>query len=822
MTGARWGEVKAILADVLDAPPAERAAILERLTGSDTGLRAGVEALLALEAQAGDLLSTQAAPGAAWRAEPKPPEQIGPWRIAAEIGRGGMGVVYLGERADGEFRKQAAIKLITSGLRDPDLERRFRRERQILATLDHPGIARLLDGGATAEGQPYFVMEYIQGRPLLDYCRQARVDVEERLRLFLRVCEAVEYAHQRLIVHRDLKPGNILVTADGTPKLLDFGLARVLDAPPGEDLTRTGMPMMTPAYTCPEQVRGEPYTVAGDVYSLGVILYELLAERRPYELKSGSLVELAAAICERDPQPLSAASVPWRRRLAGDLDNIVAKALAKEVSARYATVAELAQDLRRHLDGLPVRARAATWRYRLGKGLRRHRLAAPAGALAVLLIAGFGVAAWWEARSAERRFQEVRALANSVMYELHDAIRTLPGSTAARALLVQRAMQYLESLNREAGNRPDLQREVALGYLRIGEVQGFLGESNLGQLPAAASNFAKGEAILARLLARSPSDSGLRRDHNRAANYLVGAYSAAARMPDALAVARRTAGVADEALRAHPDDPSVIEDDVIMQSSLADVYTTMQQYTRATPIREHVEQLSARLASLRPGNLETGRSLALAHKKLAALYGMAGRYEEARARYQQAAAIDEQRLERNPNDTRAKLDLSFDYSDLAWVWGRMGNLDGSLAAYRRVYALRSEVARADPNDQRAAESLASAGVRLGIALSRTGDLPGSERELRRAIALYQDLVASGKSYWETARELALAHDHLADTLEQQCARGRRGDRACAARVAAEWTIERGLLEGLRAKGVLSNADGQYLAELDQRREKSTR
>ena len=821
MTGARWGEVKAILAEVLEAPPAERAAVLDRLTGSDSTLRAGVESLLALEARAGDLLGTQAAPGAALRAEPKAPEQIGPWRIAREIGRGGMGVVYLGERADGEFFKQTAIKLITSGLRDPDLERRFRRERQILATLEHPGIARLLDGGATAQGQPYFVMEYIEGRPLLDYCSQARAGVEERLHLFLLVCEAVEYAHQRLIVHRDLKPGNILVTPGGAPKLLDFGLARVLDAPPGEDLTQTGMPMMTPAYTCPEQVRGEPYTVAGDVYSLGVILYELLAERRPYELKSGSLVELAAAICEREPQPLTAAHVPWRRRLAGDLENIVAKALAKETSARYPSVAELAEDLRRHLEGRPVRARAATWHYRLGKALRRHRVAAPAAALAALLITGSGVAAWWEARSAERRFQQVRSLANSVMFELHDAIRTLPGSTAARALLLQRAMQYLESLNREAGNRPDLQREVALGYIRVGEVQGSLGDSNLGQLPAAAANFEKGEAILSRLLARSPNDAVLLHDHNRAANYLVGAYKAAGHVTQALALARRTAGVAEAALRAHPDNADVIEDDVITLSTLADVYTTLQQYPDATPIRERVEQLSVQLARLRPAGSEATRNLALAHKKLAALYGMAGRYEDARVRYQQAAAIDEGRLAGNPNDARARLDLSFDYSDLAWVWGRMGRFDDSLAAYRRVYSLRSEVAHADPNDQRAVESLASAGVRVGIALGRTGDLVGAERELRRAIALYQDLVRSGRSYWETVRDLALAHDSLAETLQQQCAHNRGGG-ACAARAQAEWNTERGLLNTLRARGVLSQADSEHLAELNQRFEKSAR
>ena len=415
MTADRWGEIKAVLAGVLETDPQDRMVTLERLCNGDDGLRREVEVLLAYEEKADALLNTVVAPGASVRAVAAP-QSIGQYRILRELGHGGMGVVYLGERADGQYRKQVAIKLITSGRGDARTERRFRRERQILAQLEHDGIARLLDGGTTPEGQPYFVMEYVEGLTLVDYCDGGRLGVAARLRLFLAVCDAVAYAHQRLIVHRDLKPGNILVTEEGSPKLLDFGLGQMLNAEAGEDeVTMTGAPLMTPAYASPEQVRGEPYTVSSDVYSLGVILYELLAGRRPYKVPTGSYLELARVIVEQEPLALSQAAkearpeeAGLRRQLEGDLDRIAAKALAKDANVRYRDVRELAGDLRRHLEGQPILARPATLRYRAAKLLQRHRVAVPAVTVAALLIVGFAATTWWEARRAQRRFQEVR------------------------------------------------------------------------------------------------------------------------------------------------------------------------------------------------------------------------------------------------------------------------------------------------------------------------------------------------------------------------------------------------------------------------------
>jgi non-specific serine/threonine protein kinase/serine/threonine-protein kinase len=404
------------------------------------------------------------------------------------------------------------------------------------------------------------------------------------------------------------------------------------------------------------------------------------------------------------------------------------------------------------------------------------------------------------------------------MFELHDAISTLPGSTAARELLVKRAMQYLESLSKESGNRPDLQREVALGYARVGEVQGYLGESNLGQLPAALANFEKAEAMLARLMERTPGDASLRHDYNRAANLLAHSYIASGQFARALSLAQKNVAFAEAGLRSDPNEPHNVQSMVASLTALADQRTDQQQYAEAIPLRERIEQLSQRLVTLQPGNAEALRTLALAQKKLGALYGVSKRYEDARREYQQAAAIDERRVADNANNMRAKLDLSYDYSDLGWVAGRLGKNAESLAAYRRVLALREEAARVDPRDQRAAESLASAADKIGIALRRTGDLKGSEEALRRAIGLYDELTRRSRSSWTHERDLAMTHDDLADTLEAQCAKS-AGGAACRARVSAELATERTLLEGLQQKGLLPKADGKLIDDVKEREAK---
>jgi len=389
----------------VDLPADQQAAVVERECAGDEALRA--EVLSLLRAYRSD--SPLEAPAAALAAPLFQParaasDRIGPFRIVREIGRGGMGRVLLGERADGQFEQRVAIKLIQHG--SPGVVRRFVEERRILALLEHPNIARLVDGGLTADGLPYFAMELVDGEPIDRYCESRHLPLDARLELFARVCDAVAYAHQHLVIHRDLKPSNILVTADAQVKLLDFGIAKLLGATQGDDLTGTGLSPMTPQFAAPEQIRNAPISTATDVYSLGVLLYLLLTGERPYDLRGRLAADVERIVCvDVPPKPSSRAAGPLARRLRGDLDLIVMTALQKDEQRRYQSPATLAHDLQRFLQGRAILARPDTARYRLEKFVRRNRTAvAFATATAVALVGAtvFSIAQMREARRQQR------------------------------------------------------------------------------------------------------------------------------------------------------------------------------------------------------------------------------------------------------------------------------------------------------------------------------------------------------------------------------------------------------------------------------------
>ena len=503
----RWQKVKHLFHSAVGLEGEQRNAFLAENCRDDEQLLDLVERMIAADEVSSSFLESPPVDSFLSAIEQNTPDtltgkRVGHYRIVEELGRGGMGSVYLARRED-EFEKVVALKIIKRGMDTDDMLRRFRNERQILAHLDHPNIARLLDGGTTDDGLPYFVMEYVDGICIDDYCDKHQLTINDRLNLFRQVCTAVNYAHQRLAIHRDIKPSNILVTVDGTPKLLDFGIAKLLTPNATGSETLTGMQLMTPEYASPEQARGDStITTASDIYSLGVVMFELLTGESPYKFQDRRANEVARVICETNPERPSRINNPTttpsinNRQLRGDLDNILLMALRKDPARRYSSVEQFSEDIRRHLEGLPVIARADTLRYRTSKFITRHRAASIAALLfAATLIAGVA-ATLYQAREAnreralaERRFSEVRQLANSVVFKYHDAIAALPGSTQVREMLVKDALQYLDNLAKESAGDRSLQREVALAYLKVGNVQGRIYEANLGDVKGAISSY---------------------------------------------------------------------------------------------------------------------------------------------------------------------------------------------------------------------------------------------------------------------------------------------------------------------------------------------
>jgi len=471
----RWNRLETLFYQASDLHPRDWPVFLDQACGEDESMRQEVESLLAVadhtlsylrEPAIGTASELAASPVFAGRL-------IGPWQVLEAIGDGGMGRVYLARRADQAYEQKVAIKLMRADIRaDPGMLLRFRTERQILARLNHPNIARLLDGGVCAEGLPYLVMEYVEGVPIDMYCRDRQLPIEARLRLFRTVCGAVEYAHRNLVIHRDIKPLNILVTPAGVPKLLDFGIARLLDPEfSGMARTRPSQRLLTPEYASPEQVRGSAVTTAADVYAMGVLLYELLAGTRPFRLKTDSPLEMARVICEQTPEPPSAANKGAEaRRLRGDADKIVMMAIRKEPERRYASIEQFSADVEAYLEGYPLHARTATWSYQASTFVRRHKAAVAAAVLFALALTGFGVSMGVLARRADQERQtaerESQFLANMFQSAAPEVAR---GETiTARTLLDRGAQRIDRELATEPPVRASLLETIAEAYRSLG------------------------------------------------------------------------------------------------------------------------------------------------------------------------------------------------------------------------------------------------------------------------------------------------------------------------------------------------------------------
>jgi serine/threonine-protein kinase len=614
----QWELLQQRFHDVLTLPPGARAAALTTLASSDPSLAAELRLLLEAHDSPGPLGALEADAFVV-------PEQVGPYRLLSALGEGGMGTVWLAERRQEDVVQRVALKLLRTGVVDPVLDERLKAERRILARLDHPFIARFIDGGTTPAGQPYYAMEYVEGTTLLDHCRKSCPGVAARLRLFLQVCEAVHYAHQQLVIHRDLKPGNVLVTPEGRPRLLDFGTAKLMDEA-GMEPSATAA-WLTPAYASPEQVRGEPASTLSDVYALGVMLFELLTGRRPYLVPARPPQEVQRVVCDtlppRPSQVVEAgagfAAPPDRvaRSLQGDLDTIVLKALAKEPARRYASVEQLADDLRRHLDGHPVLARPDRVGYRLAKFAARHRTSVTAaGVLTLALVAGIVISSTLAARASRERDRAQEALRQSQdvtnfllgLFTASSPDEVLSDTLAARELL-RRGLTRVSQL----GDQPAVQARMldALGTVY----------ERLGQYPQADELLERALELQRAVLGSSHPDVAATLDHLGVVRRRTGRYADSERLHlEALAVRRASYG----------------EEHMLVAETLSNIAFLLPYLGRD----QEASDLYARILAMRRRLLGPDHpDLATTLISLASMRRRLGQQDESEAFYREAVAL---------------------------------------------------------------------------------------------------------------------------------------------------------------------------------------
>lgn len=783
---ARWAQICEVLDALLDAAPSDHARILDARCANDPSLRAEVEALLEAGLRADERLESPVLEWAGTLVEDPTEtitdraagELIGPWRLIEELGRGGMGTVWLAERADGAFEQRVALKLLKRGLDSDAILERFLAERQILARLTHPNIAHLIDGGVAIDGRPYFAMERVDGEPITRWCDARQLPVRERLRLLLAVVDAVQYAHRQLVVHRDLKPSNILVTATGEVKLLDFGIAKLLDADAGRadsaTLTQLGFRMLTPEYAAPEQLRGEAVTTATDVYALGVLLYELLAGKRPGLPKAGSSesatrlpLRPSTHLADNAAQVRSTSVERLRRTLRGDLDTIILRALHPEPDRRYGSAEALGEDLRRYLDGRTVNARPDSAWYRTRKFVARNRLAVAAGFAVALALAGGLLATAWQAREAQLRADEAEQQARRAEEVMAFLVRIFEAGgpqewrgkePTARDLLDAGAKRVDEELAGE----PELHAEMlaVIGSLHMDQGQFDRAEALLKRsLDERRQLFGENHETYADSLSRWSSllyEKGALKDAEQAAirtaeifRRKFGDHPQTAQALSALAAVRLDLGDSDGAIQLRRDvlamrrrtQGSMHADVADASYLLGSLLVDRERYAEAAPLFEEALKIYKQLYGVQSVRYAKGLN---AQARL--LYSQ-GETERAADAYRQAADIY-----RQAGDI-GNLEDAINHYGLALC--RLGHFD---EAERN---LRKSLDLARNNPAVISRKIGIRSVSLGGCLTEAGRLAEAEPLLRDGLASVTQDVGPQHAW------TAFAQGRLADLLKEK-------------------------------------------------------
>ncbi|HWE49694.1 MAG TPA: serine/threonine-protein kinase [Bryobacteraceae bacterium] len=761
MPDNRWRQVEELFFAAVELPEPARAEFLDRACRGDQELRRETESLLATDLMESDSIATliESAATSLFDDDSMEGARLGPWRIDREIGRGGMGAVYLAARADQQFVKRVAIKLVKRGIDTDAVLKRFRQERQILAGLDHPNIARLIDAGTSIDGRPYFVMEYVEGTPIHIFCQQKKLSLVARCELFRQVCAPVSYAHRHLVIHRDLKPANILVTADGSPKLLDFGIARLLNIEAGEntvDLTGARSTIaLTPAYASPEQSRGEAINTATDVYSLGAILLQILTGETPRRRADGEL----------DRKPLS-----------GDLDRIVLMATHTDPARRYQSVDQLSEDLRRYIAGLPVLAQEDTWTYRVRKFALRNRVGVLAGGLIACILIGGIVAVLWEARQtriqrqrAEQRLGDLVEMANRTLFRVDGSIERLPGATQARRDMVRSTLDYLDRLNTENGNDARVLSAMAFAYTRLARIEGDPLQPNLGDLPGAEASYRKAEKILEGLIAASPANLNARLQLAECSKGLAEVLGASGQKESNIAEARKGLVQTAWILNNDPHNLAARKSAALLHLTAVAADTTMNHLAEAR--QEILQELprTMQMVAEYPHDEDCILILASTWSQFGTIASREGDIQQSLSDYQKSVALREQLFALHPNDVAVQRDLMIAYGHVGDAMGSpflmsAGDPHGALVWYRKAAQIAETMVASDPSDTQARIDLAVVLMRTGTVLQGPGEVEESLAVLDRSASIFDSLSAADPKNVSLAAQWTLVYEYQAQRL----------------------------------------------------------
>lgn len=728
MTADRWRQIKTIFFQAVETAPDRRAGLLAEICGQDVDLRNEVESMLRFEQQslesfedpifdvAVQLLTEDDSP---------PNAQINNYQIGREIGRGGMGAVYLATRTDGLFEQKVALKIIKRGMDTDSILKRFTMERKILASLDHPNIARLFDGGTTADGLPYFVMEFVEGSPVLEYCRDRNLSLSERLKLFRKICDAVSFAHQNLVVHRDLKPSNILVNRKGEPKLLDFGIAKLLHSDPSADIefTETANRMLTPEYASPEQISGGRITTQSDVFSLGVLLSKLV--RRPLQ---NVTVNHEKQLTRDDDQITNK-----------DLEAILQIGLHLDLSRRYSSVEQFSEDIRRFLEGLPVFARKDSFAYRTAKFVYRNQTTVVAAVFMIFSLSAATVFSVWQAlranvaqQKAERRFDDVRKIAGKVIFDYHDKIENLSGSTEVRGRMLKDSLEYLDELSREAETDIGLLSEIGSAYLKIGDVQGRPFAANSGDTEAALESYQKAEKHFLHLVDLEPQNEEFQKKLSLAWEGIGSIKMRQVELDDSIASHRKALAVRDTLVSKNPSDIALRE--LFAQSliNLGDVLATKSNFIAgkddlaAQSLKLESLEFARRALKIRQAILaenqtvETLRQVAKVHQRIGFRLQSIGEDKKDEAYFRESLKNHQTALQHietartiEPDNAKIRRNFADQLMITADVLVKLRDFDSARQNYRQSQVMFEEIASIDSTNVEANRDLVNLFDRWG-------------------------------------------------------------------------------------------------------------